>query len=293
MAAVMQLLFSVYVVLIDKSESVSGYFGWERVYWLLMHSRKAFMISVLHCLGLVVAISLNFTHINILCYTIIMQLKPLMVILWSSFVVPRDFLTSQNMTVLQVVFGCVVVAAGINFPQWADINEISFISPLYGTALALFMVSLCSLTTINCEEMVKADNVSLCERVFQLSFYLTMAIAVVVFMTCGENESPLFIHWTHNAFLISFLQAVMGVLSVAALMYTSSLEKTLSTSLAFIPVTCFGSFLLGTTLNSCTMLGCAVSILGGINFLLEEKEGQSKTIATTPLGGSKEDICMV
>eukprot|EP00981_Chlorochromonas_danica_P012343 scaffold4841_cov259-Ochromonas_danica.AAC.16 len=241
MAAVIQLLFSVYVVLIDKSESVCGYFGWERVYWLLMHSRKAFV----------------------------------------------------NLTVLQVVFGCVVVAAATNFQQqWADINEISYISPLYGTALALFMISLSSVTTINCEEMVKAGNVSLCERVFQLSFYLTMAIAMVMFMTYGENESPLFIHWTLYAFLIAFLQAMIGFLVVAALIYTSSLEKTLSTSLAFVPVTCFGSFLLGTSLNSCTMLGCAISILGGINFLLEEKEGESKTIAT-PVGRSKEDICMV
>eukprot|EP01039_Chlorochromonas_danica_P000753 gene753-817_t len=183
--------------------------------------------------------------------------------------------------------------AATNFQQqWADINEISYISPLYGTALALFMISLSSVTTINCEEMVKAGNVSLCERVFQLSFYLTMAIAMVMFMTYGENESPLFIHWTLYAFLIAFLQAMIGFLVVAALIYTSSLEKTLSTSLAFVPVTCFGSFLLGTSLNSCTMLGCAISILGGINFLLEEKEGESKTIAT-PVGRSKEDICMV
>eukprot|EP01039_Chlorochromonas_danica_P011209 gene11210-12501_t len=272
-AALIQLVLSAFMVIIDKTHDVPQMMGWRRLIWLMGYAQEAFIISAVNCTQLLLmeSLTMSITYSS-LTFAVVLQLKPFLMMFWSSCFLPARIRLNraQYLAMLEIVSGCMLVAVSVNLSHWSE-NEMSLFSPLAGVTAALLTISLGCYSTVNCEELVKCEEFGLWDCLFQLSFYTT-CMAWIIILIGTDLQTPLFDSFGWKSWLLSFIQAGIGGLTVLVLKHNNSIEQTVTTTLASIHVDGLKSILMSKELDSFSLVGSIISILGAISLLWEEEE---------------------
>lgn len=270
-AALIQLILSAFMVIIDKTHDDPQAMGCRRLVWLMGYAQEAFIISAVNCTQLLLteSLTMSLTH-STLTFAVVLQLKPFLMMFWSSCFLPARIRLNraQYLAMLEIVSGCMLVAVSVNLTNW---REMSLFSPLAGVAAALLTISLGCYSTVNCEELVKCEEFGLWDCLFQLSFY-TCSMAFITILIGTDIQTPLFDGFGWKQWLLSLIQAGIGMLTVLVLKHSNSIEQTVTTTLASVHVDGLKSIMMSKELDSFSLVGSIISILGAISLLWEEEE---------------------
>lgn len=280
---VIKLIFSIYMISVDidglKSDAPGT--GVSKLWWLVRHSQKMFVLAVIY--GIMNILSfVALEYIGAGEFTICAQLKILTTAGFSVLVLGTSLSFGKWRSLMLLVLGCILVASPTFHASSKDGENSNkeLLLTAFGFAAVLTEVLMSGFASIYFEKVVKSttEQITIWERNFQLGLYsLLMYGSIIIYeanYALGEIGSKdvrkAWANWTLITFIVSLLGATGGLLVAATLKYADSILKTLAAAGAIVLSTVLGHYLLNGPLDMIVSIGGFVTIIAIANYTLDK-----------------------